>query len=180
MAEEAVHDAVKKGLDAVIVNPCHIMGPYDYQNWITLYKLVHKNKLPAVPGGGGSFCHVKDVARALISASTKGKTGENYLVGGQDATFKEVVSIMNEVMNKKANPRIVPNFLLKAFSRIVDLASRLTGKKPNYTPESAAIMSSKLYAISDKAMNELGYKITPLKQIVSDTYDWIQNEGLLG
>jgi len=85
-AEEEIQEAVKNGLDAVILNPANIVGPYDAANWGRLFRLVAEGKLPGIPPGAAPFCSAAEVAQALLTAWERGRTGENYLLAGTQAT----------------------------------------------------------------------------------------------
>ena len=100
LAEKEVEKAVRQGLDAVIINPCHVMGPYDKGNWSQLVKLVYHDKLPGVLPGTGTFGHVKDVVRAHIAAVEKGKTGKKYLLGGVEATYLQAIQTLQKMLDK--------------------------------------------------------------------------------
>src|SRR3546814_11562883 len=63
LAEREVRKGISAGLPAVIVNPSNIIGPYDTASWSRIFRLVRQGRLPAMPPGGGSFCHVREVAR---------------------------------------------------------------------------------------------------------------------
>jgi nucleoside-diphosphate-sugar epimerase len=76
-AEAAVKAAVRQGLAAVIVNPGHIIGRYDTQNWARMIRMTVRGKIPGVPPGGGSFCHAAAVADAMIAAAARGAPGQN-------------------------------------------------------------------------------------------------------
>ncbi|MBX2844246.1 MAG: NAD-dependent epimerase/dehydratase family protein [Flammeovirgaceae bacterium] len=83
LAEIIVKKAIaEKGLDAIILNPCHLMGTYDQYNWVQLIQSVNQDNLPGIPPATGLFCHVEEVAKAHISAFEKGITGENYILAG--------------------------------------------------------------------------------------------------
>lgn len=179
-AEILVREAIERdGLDAVILNPAHIMGPYDRRNWARLLIMVNKGKLPGVPSGAGSFADVREVARAAIQAFHRGKTGRNYLLGGTDAAFLDVVQIAGKLVGKKVPARATPAWLIKLIARIKLLAATFTGKEPDLTPESAAMVTQHIMCDSSRAMRELGYKNTPIEVLVTDTYDWLEAAGLL-
>ena len=92
LSEKLVKAAVKeRGLDAVILNPCQIVGAPDKQNWSQMIRMVKENTLPGVPPGFGSFCDIEEVAKAHISAFERGKKGENYILSGADMSFVEFV-----------------------------------------------------------------------------------------
>ncbi len=90
MAEEVVRAAIPRGLEAVIMNPASIMGRGDVTGWARIIRMAVSGKLPGVPSGALSFCHGGEVARAHITAFAQGRCGENYLLGGTDASFVEL------------------------------------------------------------------------------------------
>ena len=92
--EREVHKGIGNGLDAVILNPPHIVGRYDSRNWARMIVMVDQQKLPGVPPGGGSFTHGEAVAKAHLAAFERGRTGENYLLAGVDSNYVEFVKII--------------------------------------------------------------------------------------
>ena len=67
--------------------------------------------------GGGSFCHVAEVARAHLAAAHRGRTGENYILAGADATYAELVGTLAEIMQRKLSTRTLPKRLFKGSGR---------------------------------------------------------------
>src|SRR5208283_107830 len=114
LAEGLVRDAVKKGLNAVVLNPCNIIGPYDTNNWTRQFIMpIYRGTLPGVPPGKAMWCHVKDIVNAHISAADKGVSGDNYLLGGTEATFLNVVNEIERLLGKPETRRVQPAWLLK-------------------------------------------------------------------
>jgi dihydroflavonol-4-reductase len=180
LAEAEVRAGVARGLDAVILNPANIIGAFDARSsWSRLIVLAATGKLPAVPPGGGSFCHGAAVARAHVAAVEKGRTGENYILGGADASYRDVVRTLGDVMGRELRARTVPGFLLRAAGRSMGLVSRFTGREPFVTPDAAAYLSANLVCRSDKAVRELGYAPATLRDMLEDSYRWLLAEGLL-
>jgi len=179
LGELEVHRGIDKGLDAVILNPANIMGPYDYSGWSRLFVMIDEGRLPGVPPGEASFCHVKEVARAHISAFEKGRRGHNYLLGGADATFLELVQEIGRLLGRKVPGKPTPAFVLKAVGRLSLWYSYLTSREPDLTPEYATLVCSSLVCSSEKAIKELGYKEVPLQSMLEDCHRWLIEEGLL-
>src|SRR5437016_2477978 len=75
LAEQVVREGIARGLDAVFLNPPHIMGRYDTVNWARLIRMAHRGTLPGVPPGAGQFADAAEVARAHVAAATKGRRG---------------------------------------------------------------------------------------------------------
>jgi nucleoside-diphosphate-sugar epimerase len=179
LAEDAVRAGITRGLDAVFLNPANIVGPYDLHNWSRLIRLAAEGRLSRVPPGGGSFCHVAEVARAHLAAVSRGRTGENYILAGADASYAELVGTLGEIMQRPLSTRVVPKRFFKGLGRILNVVSRFTGREPFVTPEGAAYLSANLICRDDKAVRELGYRAVPLRSMLEDCYRWMQAEGLL-
>ena len=84
-ATRAVLEAAKEGLDAVVVHPSGILGPYDMSGnhlvqMVTDY--IH-GRLPACVRGGYDFVDVRDVAKGCLMAAEKGKRGECYILSNR-------------------------------------------------------------------------------------------------
>jgi len=179
-AEQLVQEAVLNGsLDAVIVNPGHILGPYDRHNWSRMIGMVHHSSLPGVPPGGGSFADVRQVAEAQIEAYHRGRRGNNYLLGGNSAEYLDIIGMVGEILNRPVPQKPMPAVLLRALARVKTLAAGITGKEPDLTPESAAMITHHMHCDSGKASKELGYQPTPVRQLLEDTCDWMYSAGLL-
>jgi nucleoside-diphosphate-sugar epimerase len=179
LAELEVMRGIQEGLSAVILNPANIIGPFDYGGWSRFFTLIDKGRLPGIPPGKASFCHAREVARAHIAASDRGRCGDHYLLGGADASFLEVVRQIGELLSRKVPSRPIPAFLAKAIGRLSLWGSYLTRKEPDVTPEKATLLSGELLCSSHKAEQELGYKTVPLQTMLEDCYRWMLEEGLL-
>ena len=166
-------------LDAVVLNPGNVLGPGDRHNWSRLFRMVHAGSLPGAPPGGGNFCDVREVARAHVTAWHKGQSGHRYLLGGEFATYLEVIRLAGEMLDRRVPGKPSPGWLLKVVARIKSALAILTGKEPNLTPEAAVIATSNMRCDSGKAQQELGYRFVPLRDMVRDTIDWMHQEGLL-
>lgn len=178
-AEKLVKAAVaEQGLDAVILNPCYIIGPWDYQNWSQLFDLVDNNKLPIIPCGVGNFCHVREVAKAHIAAATQGRRGENYILGGVEVSFVEIIGQIAQMLGKQSSNTVAPYWLLKLVGIISVFVARFTHKPPDMTPEKAFIMSDVLKVDCQKAQRELGYRADiSLAEMLTDCYQWKKQEA---
>ena len=179
LAEQEVKRAVKEGLDAVIINPCNIIGPYDTANWSQLIINVARNTLPGVPPGVGTFAHVRDVARAHVTAYDAGRTGENYLLGGVEASFKEVISEIISVTGVDLPLKDISRFKLKIALYISSLKALFDGKEPLLTYPKYERLVGRLSCDNSKAVRELGFSTTSIGTMVSDCYEWLTQEGLV-
>lgn len=178
-AELIVLAAVPRGLEAVILNPSHILGRYDRHNWSRMIQLAARGKLPGIPPGHGTFCHAEAVAAAHIAAVDKGRPGENYLLGGVSASFVEIVRMIGEMAGAKVPRRAIPAWLFRLVARARNRWGNLTGREPDLTPQAAQIVLSHATIESDKAARELGYASPDLRTMLEDAHGWLKAEGLV-
>lgn len=178
-AEEVVRDGIRRGLDAVIVNPAHIVGRYDRHGWARVIVMLHRHRLPGAPPGAGTFCHAEEVAKAHIAAAGRGRSGRNYLTSGADATFLELFRVIGEIGGRPAPTRTLPAWTFRLAARAGALRGALTGREPDITPDGVAIALACSRVTSRRAEEELGYRPVPLRVMVEDSYRWLDAEGLL-
>jgi dihydroflavonol-4-reductase len=180
LAEDVVRAGVGSGLDAVILNPANIVGAFDARGpWSRLIILAATGKLPAVPPGGGSFCHAAAVARAHVAAVEKGRAGENYILGGADASYRDMVRTLAGIVGRELVARTVPKLLFRSAGWSMGLLSWATGREPLVTPDAAEYLSATLVCRSDKAVRELGYAPATLQDMLEDSYRWLLAEGVV-
>lgn len=178
-AEQELRAGLAQGLDAVIMNPAAIVGRYDTTGWAQVILRIDAGRLPGVPPGGGSYCHARAVAQAHIAAAERGRCGENYLLGGADATILEFVRTAGEILGRPVPRRTTPAWVLKLGGRMAVWTAHFTHRVPGLTPEAAAVVSRDIYADSGKAQRELGYAPTDLRAMIGESVAWLAAEGLL-
>lgn len=178
-SELEVREGISKGLDAVIMNPCRIMGPYETR-WSEFIKMVYNDqKPPFIPPGIGMLCHVKDLSHAFINAVDHGETGKNYLLGGIEASFLEIVNEVRKIRNQPPYQKVTPKWKLILLSKILTLGSLFTGKQPLITRELVELLSEKITCNYKNAQKTLGYKTSSLQKIITDSLNWLKKEGKL-
>lgn len=181
LGELEVDKAIERGLDAVMVNPSNVVGPRDVKNMPATYiRLVHGKKIPMIGAGAASFCHVEDVAKAMVSCIEQGRTGERYLLGGADANYYELGKLIQQIAGGQAPLLAVPGWLFRLGARIVALFAAMRGAHNLLTREMALVLTSTMLVDSSKAISELGYKPSSLEKMLGDEIDWLAENGYLG
>ena len=172
---------IKKGLDAVILCPSGIIGPYDYRG-SEMGKLIIdfvKGKVKAYVGGAYDFVDVRDVAEGLILACEKGKKGECYILSGQQISVWELLKFLEEISGVKAPSFKIPHQVARATGFFNVLYCNLMKIKPLFTPFSIDVLASNSLVSCQKAQNELGYAPRSIYQSIRDTVRWFRLEGIL-
>ena len=173
-ATQAVLDAVKEGLNAVVVHPSGILGPYDSSgnHLVQLVKDYINGCLPACVHGGYDFVDVRDVARGCLLAAEKGVVGECYILSNRHYEIKEVLKMARHLGGGRRIP-VFPIGLAKAFAPFFGWLAKLKKERPLYTKYSLYTLNSNDKFSHDKATQELGYRPRDLYQTIADTIQWI-------
>ncbi len=181
-AEQRVLGATQtKQLDAVIVNPGYILGPWDMKpSSGKLLMMVSKKKIPIYPTGGISVVHVDDVVEGHLRALEKGRTGERYILAGNNLTYRELLTLMAEEAGVSP-PRIPFHPLIaKPAGWIGDFFGRFWPRTFNDVNSlGVKIGSTGHYVSSQKAKQELGYQPKTARQAVADSYRWFCEHNYL-
>ena len=177
-ATQEVLKASQKGLNATVVHPSGIIGPYDYNqgNFTSLILCYVKGKLPAVVNGGYDFVDVRDVAEGIIKASEKGKSGECYILSNQYYSVKKLIHMISEVTGQKEVKTVLPRWFIVPLAPLAELYYKVSKEKPLFTAYSLRVLSSNSNFSHQKATDELDYQPRPLQRTLKDTIDWMKKE----
>jgi dihydroflavonol-4-reductase len=179
--EAELRAVIAEGLDAVVVNPTGIVGPNDFgpSRMGRVVLQLATRTLPSLIDGGFDFVDVRDVVAALIAASEKGRTGENYLAGGHWHSFAEIAAMVERATGAAPPALTTPTWLVKLGLPFVTAYGALTGQEPLYTGESLAAAAACQKIDCSKAAAELGHAPRPLEETVRDTCAWFESAGML-
>lgn len=181
LATLEVLKGVRQGLDAVIVCPTGVIGPYDYRISEIGQLILNfaKGKLKAYLDGAYDFVDVRDVAKGLILACEKGKAGQSYILSGEQVTVRCLLSILEEVTEVKAPSFKIPVRLARAVGTLASLYYSLSKTKPLFTTYSIDVLASNSLVSSRKASGELGYSARPIRESIADAVQWFREIGRL-
>jgi dihydroflavonol-4-reductase len=180
-AETVVRHAIEQGLDAVIVNPTAIIGPYDYQPsyFGEALLLIARRELPALVTGGFDWVDVRDVAMGALLAEAKAPPGASYLLSGHWVSMCDIAAGVAEITGVPVNKFVCPLWLARAGVPVMQGLSRLRGKRPLYTGASLRALKSNRNISHDRATRELGYQPRPFRETLADTLHWFRENGHL-
>ncbi len=180
MAEKIVMDASDESFEVIIVNPTRVYGPglLSESNGVTrLTKLYMDRKLRIIPGNGksiGNYAYIDDVVNGHILAFDNGKPGETYLLGGENVTFDEFFETLGKATARHIQMVHLPLFILSIIAFIFELGANLLGRPPFITRKWVKRYLYNWEVSSQKAIDELGYQITPLFQGLKRTTLWLE------
>ena len=175
-ATAAVLAAVSSGaLDAVIVHPSGIIGPYDYgtSHMTGMFLTYLDGKLPVKITGGYDFVDVRDVADGAIAAVERGRKGECYILSGRYVCLPELFSQMAGACGRRLPKIPVPITLVRTVAPFLELHFMRLKRKPLFTSYALSTLCEDRLFSHKKAAEELGYTARPLEDTVADTLEWL-------
>jgi dihydroflavonol-4-reductase len=177
-AEQAVLHEVSHGLDAVVVNPGFMVGPWDWKpSSGEMMLAIAKRFVPFAPAGGCTVVDVRDVAEGVISAMKHGRTGERYILGGENLNYLDLWTMMAKTAGRKPPQRVLPNWLAHVAGKSGDLLGKLKKNEPQVNSAATAMGQLFHFYSSEKAQRELGYQIGSIQTALTDAWEWFKAYG---
>lgn len=175
-----VLESVRRGLDAVVVCPTGVVGPNDFgpSEMGQLFVAFAQRKIPAYVDGGYDFVDVRDVAEGHIRAAERGRTGEAYLLSGEQISVRELMTLLAELTGVLAPRLHAPAWLADAVAPLSVLYGKLTRTRVIFTRDSLYYIRSNSLTSSAKAARELGFRPRSVRQSVADTVEWLRDAGM--
>jgi nucleoside-diphosphate-sugar epimerase len=179
LSESKIKDFVIDGLDVVIVSPTRVYGPYLFGEPEAVTLLIKKFVLGNwrfLPGDGskeGNYVYVHDVVQGHLNAMETGTRGHTYILGGFNHSYTEFFSELSRAANIKRTLLPMPIGLQTAFAYL-QLIKTWFGGEPLLTPKWVAKGKYHWRVSPQKAVAELGLALTPLREGIEKTVQWIQ------
>jgi dihydroflavonol-4-reductase len=178
--QRIVLDAIRDGLDAIIICPSGIVGPNDYGFRATnqLLLLAARGKLPAVPTYGYDFVDVRDVAAGAVNAEQKGLCGAVYIMGNARFRLSDLAKQVAILADARV-PLTIPGWTARMSLPLMSLMAMIQ-KKPSILTRASLYPLINVHEISHThATNDLGYQPRPIDKTLADTVSWFRQIGKL-
>ena len=181
-AELAALSAVRMGQEVVIVLPSAPVGPGDHR--LTppsrMIRDLAAGKTPAVLDCLLNLVDVRALAEGVIAARDKGRSGERYLLTGEDLTMAELAAKVAALAGVAAPRFQVPHWLALAAARVEAGVSAMTKRPPTAPLTGVRLAGRRVRFDNAKARDELGFAPPPVDGALADAVAWMRETGLLG
>ena len=179
--EQIVRQAIAGGLDAIIINPTAVIGPYDYRPSHTGQAIIQMatGRLPVLIDGGFDWVDARDVAAGAIRAAETAPAGSRYLLSGHWLSLRDLAVMVAAQSGVRPPAFTCPLALAHFCAPLVTTYAHIIGQRPIYTTAALKAVISNRDTRHDKAAAELGYAPRPLADTVRDTVDWFKAGGYL-
>lgn len=182
-AEQAAFDVAQRtGLPVTAILPGFILGPRFWKVSESVHQVAQylNQGAPLYFDGGFGVVDVEDVARGELLAMEKGRSGERYIVSGENVTVKGLFDLMAELTGLKAPTLRAPLPILRVLAGGLELAGKLTGTRPMLDRSQVDEFAGKYaYFDSRKAERELGYTHRSARETVGRTIAWLVDRGFV-
>jgi dihydroflavonol-4-reductase len=159
-----------RGLDAVIVAPTFLLGPYDSRpSGGELLRQFIRRPMPFVPPGGRSFAYAPDVARAMVSAMEKGKPGQIYILGGHNLCYRDFFSRVARIAGLPSPRGTLPGPVIRLAGAMASFFGGIVGMRPRFNRSVARMSLLGAYYSSGKATDQLGMSQGPVEAGIEDS-----------
>ncbi|MFZ0806057.1 MAG: hopanoid-associated sugar epimerase [Candidatus Sulfotelmatobacter sp.] len=181
MAEQIALEAGRSGaMQVVTVNPTTPVGEQDVKPTPTGRIVLDflKRKFPAYVETGLNLVDVRECARGHVAAFQKGKSGERYILGGENLTLKQILDKLGRITGLPS-PKIKLPYFFAFATGVIDeaITGRLMKREPRATIDAVRMGKKKMFASSDKAERELGWKVVPVYEALQRAVEWFQANG---
>lgn len=176
---------IEQGAPLVIVYPCVVYGPGEMTEANFLARIIldfYENKIPGILGKGEkiwNYVFIDDVVTGHILAREKGRIGEGYILGGENASLLTFFTILEKITGKPKPQRNIPYGLAKLTAIFEELAAYIFHRSPKNTRATIEIFKHDWAYSSKKAQEELGYTYTSLEEGLKQTINWLKAKNLI-
>ena len=178
-AKKLIKDYIDKGLNAVMFYPGIAYGPRDFNIFGQTILDITSESFMGCPGKGdnvGSFVYVYDIANGLTSIIEKNDLrGEEFILGGENMLFNDWLNSIADISGSDKKVRHFPMSLALLYGWLCELKTKFTKKMPYINRPTIKMINYNWSYSSEKAIKELGYKITPLKEGLTQTIEWYKD-----
>ncbi|MBK7406784.1 MAG: NAD-dependent epimerase/dehydratase family protein [Saprospirales bacterium] len=177
---EVAKNFLDEGLEILIAYPTRVYGPglKSYGNSLTaIIEGTLNGTWRIIPGTGksyGNYVFVEDVVKGMILMMDKGKSGEGYILGGQNATYNELFDILQHISGRNLNLFRIPPFLMRLLGKGGEFLARWTHRRPLLTVHGAEKFTTDWLVSTRKSREDLGFRPISLEEGMRRTVDGIQ------
>ena len=180
MAEQVALEAGRSGMEVVTVNPTTPVGEQDVKPTPTGRIVVDflKRKFPAYVETGLNLVDVRECARGHVAAFEKGRSGERYILGGENLTLKQILDKLAQITGLPS-PKVKLPYIFAFATGVIDeaITGRMLKKEPRATVDTVRMGRKKMFASSAKAERELGWKIVAVDDALRRAVEWFRSNG---
>lgn len=180
-AEQEARRAHAAGLDVVIVNPTTPIGPWDVKPTPTgeIVLRFARGRMPAYVDTGLNVVSVHDVALGHMRAYERGRSGERYILGGENVSLRTLLERLAPLVGRAVPRHRIPHGVALAYAALGEYVLGPLGIPPEVPVDGVRMSRQRMFYASAKATEELGLACTPVTPALADAVEWFRDHGYL-
>lgn len=181
IAEKIALESSSREMDVIVVQPSRVYGPGKLTKSNSVTRIIrdyNRGLWRIIPGDGnaiGNYVFINDVVRGHILASESGTGGEKYLLGGENLSYLSFFDHLGRACGRRRKLFKIEKSYLKKIVRVSGFVTDIAGKPPFLTENWIDKYLQNWIVSSNKAVNELSYKITPFEKGADETVKWLNS-----
>lgn len=173
LAEKEVWRGIEEGLNAVIVNPCVILGPGSWnESSLKIFRTVSKGLKFYTPGSN-AVVDARDVARIMVELINKKVKNERYLLIGENLSFSSLLGKIATQLGKKPPTINTPRFLAEIVWRFTSFVTLFTQKTATLTKETVQSSYTHTAYSNEKIKSTLNVEFHAVDETIENALGFI-------
>ncbi|WP_373493115.1 NAD-dependent epimerase/dehydratase family protein [Aquiflexum sp.] len=182
LAEQELLKEVLAGFPGLIVNPSRIFGPgidspsSGINRLIAGYLKKRVAIMPTTHHAMGNYGFIDDIVEGHNKAMEKGQIGQKYILGGENKSLGELFQTIQDLTPQRGIMLKFPIWPLKYWSWLELYMGNNFGRSPKITPDFVKRINQNAAFSSGKAIDNLGYRITPFEEAIQTTIQFLMKK----
>ncbi len=176
--QQVLEETTKGNLDAVVVNPTFIIGKDKKPEGGRIFSFILNKKIAFYPTGGKNFVDAAAVSVGIVNAMEKGRSGECYLLAGENLSYHEFFNIVKNITRQQTLLVPVPCLFLKWAGSVGDVIEKLFKAPVELTYVNARMLCQENYYTPAKAVKELDFPVVPARKFIKKTLRWFEKRSM--
>lgn len=182
LAENLVREFGRERLSSVIVSVPKLFGPGDVTSAVSVNGLIRRfisgqlTFCPAPESLLSNYGFTDDVVEGHLAAMESGRSGEKYIIGGENLSYTDFFNTLRDFTRRPGRVLPVGKLVGFLYGSGHFLHSWLRRREPEFTGKGVGhIYCNKAFSC-EKAIAELGYRITPFREAANKTIRFLGNQ----
>jgi dihydroflavonol-4-reductase len=179
--EAAVTRAAVEGMPIVIGNPTFCIDTHDaLPTSGRLLIALAKGRMRVYLPGVLNVVATRDVGEALVNAASYGRTGQRYILGGENIEARDFFRTAAAIARVRPPSRAVPLAVAAALAWLSEVVNLLSPRTWPFLPLSGVQMIRHSQSLDTRlAHSELRMPRTPIETAIADAFRWFRDNGYL-
>ncbi len=178
LGELEIQKGIERGLDAIIILPSAIVGPFDFRPSLVgeALQLMQRGGLPVLTTGGYNWVDARDVSTGAVRAANIAKAGSRYILCGHWHSIQEVATMAAKISETRAPHIVIPLRLAELVLPIMERLATIRGSQPVFTRAMLSALQSNQHISHARATHDFEYQPRPFMETLTDTLNWFKSQ----